>query len=86
VLLKSADAAWEKYESVCHMLPPMSEKTLSGVLERIGSDCEAQALFFRDTLPYGDGIAFDFTEFFSTSGELALAEKGHNPSTMTGSR
>lgn len=79
VPLKSANAAWEKYEPVRHLLPPMSEKTLSGVLERIGSDREAQALFFRDTLPEGDGIAFDLTEFFSTSGELALAEKGRNP-------
>ncbi len=79
VPLKSANAAWEKYEPVRNILPPMSEKSLSGVLERIGSDREAQTLFFRDTLPEGDGIAFDLTEFFSTSGELSLAEKGHNP-------
>ena len=52
---------------------------MSMVLRRIGSDRDAQNLFFKDTLPKGTEIAFDLTEFFSTSGELTLSEKGRNP-------
>lgn len=77
--LKSASAAWEKHEPIRNMLPPMSENILAEVLKRIGSDREAQILFFKNTMAEGQEIAFDLTEFFSSSGELTLAEKGRNP-------
>ena len=79
VPLKRAADMWDKYEPVRKMAPPMSENTLADVLERVGRDREAQALFFKDTMPDGCEIAFDLTEIFSTSGELTLAEKGRNP-------
>lgn len=77
--LKSAATLYGKFEPVRNMRPPMSADTLSLVLRRVGSDREAQLLFFRDTVPDGAEIAFDLTELFSTSGELTLSEKGRNP-------
>lgn len=79
VPLKRASDMYDKYEPVRGMLPPMSPNTLSKVLRSVGTARDEQLLVFKDLASENGAMAFDLTEFFSSSGELTLAETGRNP-------
>ncbi len=77
--MKNAADRWEKYESVRNMKPGLSPNTVKKMYSEVGQERESQNLFFSDMSKNVDEIAFDLSEFFSTSGELSLAEGGRNP-------
>ena len=79
VRMKNASDKWEKYEPICGMAPAMSATSIKTMYQAIGNDRETQNLVYHDLSKDAMQIAFDLSEFFSTSGELTLAEKGRNP-------
>ncbi|MCQ2071425.1 MAG: transposase, partial [archaeon] len=79
VRMKNAADRWEKYEPVRGMGPAMSPNSLKDMYSTVGDERDAQLLFFKDMSRNVGEMAFDLSEFFSTSGELSLAEPGRNP-------
>jgi len=76
--LKRAATYWEKLENIQQIKPALSPKTLANMLQTIGADRDAQnKVFAKIDLDYAE-LAFDLTEFFSTSQTMSFAEKGYN--------
>jgi hypothetical protein len=78
--LKRASSYWEKFDNIRRLRPAMSPKSLSQMLEDVGSDRYAQDLVFNDIGTDCHELAFDLTEFFSASGNMSFAEEGYNTS------
>lgn len=76
--LKRASSYWERFENIRRLRPAMSPKSLSQMLDDVGSDRYAQDLVFSDIGTDCHELAFDLSEFFSASGNISFAENGYN--------
>lgn len=79
VPLKRAASVWEKHENIRHLRPAMSPKSLSDMLESVGSDRNAQDRVFSRIGMASKELAMDLSEFFSSSDAVSYAEDGYNP-------
>ncbi|MCL2712947.1 MAG: transposase [Methanomassiliicoccaceae archaeon] len=76
--LKRASSYWEKFDNFRNLRPAMSPKSLSQMLEDVGSERYAQDLVFNDIGTDCRELAFDLSEFFSASEGISFAEEGRN--------
>jgi len=76
--LKRASSYWERFDDIRGMRPAMSPKSLSQMLEDVGSDRYAQDLVFGDIGTDCRELALDLSEFFSAGGSMSFAEEGYN--------
>jgi hypothetical protein len=72
-------SAWEKLYASTQIDASLSENTISDKLRIIGSDVVAQTGFFQSLTTNGDKALFDLSSIFSSSENINLADKGHNP-------
>ena len=79
VPLKRAASVWEKHENIRHIRPAMSPKSLSDMLESVGSDRLSQDRVFSRIGMASRELAMDLSEFFSSSDRVSYAEDGYNP-------
>jgi hypothetical protein len=79
VPLKRAASVWEKHENIRHIRPAMSPKSLSDMLESVGSDRLSQDRVFNRIGMASRELAMDLSEFFSSSDTVSYAEDGYNP-------
>ena len=73
-----AGSRWEKILDVRDARPRLDPKTLSNILEEVGSDRAAQNELFSTLAMKGEQLIYDLSCFFSRSEELNLAEKEQN--------
>jgi len=76
--LRLMKSRWEKLYLSREMQVSLSPNILSEKLRLIGSDWDAQKLFFDQLLRSSKFLLFDLSSLFSYSQDLRLAEKGHN--------
>ena len=80
--LKSVKS-WVEKTYLAKIVTEISPKSLSGMLQRIGSESEKQRSVFRSLMKRNEIIAYDTSALFSYSPGISLAEFGHNNSDMT---
>ena len=80
--LKSVKS-WAEKTYLAKIVTEISPKSLSGMLQRIGSESEKQRSVFRSLMKRNEIIAYDTSAMFSYSSVIKLAEFGHNNSDMT---
>jgi transposase len=76
--LRLIKSRWEKLYLSREMKASLSPNVLSEKLRLIGSDWDAQKVFFDRLLQTSKYLLFDLSSLFSYSQDLRLAEKGHN--------
>ena len=76
--LRLIKSRWEKLYLSREMKVSLSPNVLSEKLRLIGSDWDAQKVFFDRLLQTSKYLLFDLSSLFSYSQDLRLAEKGHN--------
>jgi len=74
-----ASSVWDKHEDSAGILPALSPAVLSEAVSSAGSDRDAQNEVFGAIDMDGTDIAFDLSEFYTASGSVPYAERGHNP-------
>lgn len=70
---------WEKLYSSQEMDADLSPNAISSMLKLIGSDQEAQRMFFSGIMQGSKYLIFDMSSIFSRSENIRIAEKGYNP-------
>ena len=76
--LKLMKSRWEKLYTSRQIDASLSPSTLSEKIGIIGSDHDAQYMFFRSLINRDDFLLFDLSSIFSRSQNVNLAEKGYN--------
>jgi transposase len=76
--MKSMKYWYEKTYLAKQLPAPVSPKTISNVLERIGGDWNSQLAFFQEMRRNGEKLVYDGSVIFSSSKENPILEVGYN--------